>query len=98
MPPFYIDFHCHPSMKPYGKSFNSNPIGANSTDVYRDTSIWHYDAPSLFDRLIQDIGGICKFSQADFSTLAFGEVRIVCASIYPLERGFFRNKLGQGGI
>jgi len=98
MPPFYIDFHCHPSMKPYGKSFNSNPIGANSTDVHRDTSIWHYDAPNLFDRVIQDIGGICKFSQADFSTLAFGEVRIVCASIYPLERGFFRNKLGQGGI
>ena len=96
MSAFYIDFHCHPSMKPYGKSFNNVPVGENNADVDRPNSIWHYDAPNLFDRLIQNIVGICKFSQADFSTLAFGEVRIVCASIYPLERGFFRNNLGQG--
>jgi microsomal dipeptidase-like Zn-dependent dipeptidase len=97
MTPFFIDFHCHPSLKPYGKSFNSNP-GENSADVNRDNSIWHYDAPNLFDRLIQGIAGICKFSQADFSTLAFGEVRIVCASLYPLERGFFNNNLGTGAV
>jgi microsomal dipeptidase-like Zn-dependent dipeptidase len=96
MTPFYIDFHCHPSMKPYGRSFNSSPIGVNSTDVYRDTSIWHYDAPNLFDRILQGLAGICKFSQADFSTLAFGEVRLICASLYPLEQGFFKNRLGQG--
>ncbi|MFM7850591.1 MAG: membrane dipeptidase, partial [Flammeovirgaceae bacterium] len=96
MTPFYIDFHCHPGLKPYGKSFNNNPIGENSSDPHRETSVWHYDAPNLFDRVIQGLAGICKFSQADFSTLAFGEVRIICASLYPLERGFFKNKLGDG--
>ncbi|HTJ49653.1 MAG TPA: membrane dipeptidase, partial [Cyclobacteriaceae bacterium] len=98
MASFFIDFHCHPSMKPYGKSFNNNPIGANNANAHQDTSIWHYDAPNLFDRAIQGIAGICKFSQADFSTLAFGEVRIVCASLYPLERGFFNNRLGTEAI
>lgn len=96
MHPFFIDFHCHPSMKPYGKSFNGNPIGLQSSNPRRDTSAWFYDSPNLFERGLQSITGISKFTQADFSTLAYGDVRLICASLYPIERGFFRNKLGAG--
>ena len=95
MTPFYIDFHCHPSMKPYGKSFTHSPIGANNSDSSKENSSWFYDSPNLFERGLQMISGISKFTQADFSTLAFGDVRLICASLYPIEQGFFKNKLGQ---
>lgn len=98
MTPFFIDFHCHPSMKPYGKSFDHQPIGVNNKDPHEITSSWHYDSPNLFDRGIQLIAGISKFTQADFTTLAFGDVRLIFASLYPIERGFFNNKLGDGKI
>jgi microsomal dipeptidase-like Zn-dependent dipeptidase len=93
----YIDLHCHPSLKPYGKSFNTIP-GKNSSKRRDKNSIWHYDSPNFFERAIQLLCGVCKFSQADISTLSNGNVRVVCASLYPIERGFFRNELGTGII
>jgi len=98
MTSFFIDFHCHPSMKPYGKSFDHQPIGANSDNPAKINSCWFYDSPNLFDRGLQLLAGISKFTQADFTTLAFGDVRLVFASLYPIERGFFNNKLGTGAI
>ncbi|HEY8970645.1 MAG TPA: hypothetical protein VIM64_16175, partial [Puia sp.] len=95
MTPGYIDLHCHPSLKPYGKSFNST-AGENSSDRYDENSVWFYDAPNLFERAIQLISGVCKFRQSDFTSLAYGHVKIICASLYPIERGFFKNKLGTG--
>jgi microsomal dipeptidase-like Zn-dependent dipeptidase len=92
---FYIDFHCHPALKSYGKSFNDHPIGVHSPNVHDKNSAWYYDAPDLFDRGIQLFTGISKFTQADFSTLSFGNARLICASLYPIERGFFKNNLGQ---
>jgi len=83
-------------MKPYGKSFSTNRAGANSAHAEDVNSAWYYDSPNLFDRGIQIATGISKFTQADFSTLAFGDVRLICASLYPIERGFFKNRLGQG--
>jgi microsomal dipeptidase-like Zn-dependent dipeptidase len=91
-----IDFHCHPSMKPYGKSFASDK--KNSANRKEKKSIWHYDAPSLFERGLQMLTCICKFTQTDFTTLAYGNVRIICAALYPVERGFFKGKLGVGTI
>jgi len=96
MTPFYIDFHCHPAMKPYGKGFTAGTIGINHPNASKQTSAWFYDSPNLFERGLQMISGISKFSQADFSTLSFGDVRLVCASLYPIEQGFFKNKLGEG--
>ena len=93
----YIDLHCHPSLKPYGKSFAIEP-GKNSSRRLDRNSIWHYDSPNFFEKAIQLLCGVCKFSQADISTLSNGNVRVVCASLYPIERGFFRNELGTGLI
>jgi len=91
----FIDFHCHPALKPYGQSFSDDPAGHNDTDPYSLSSLWHADPPRLIDKALQDWAGICKFTQADGATLIHGNSRIVCASIYPIERGFFRDKFGN---
>ena len=95
MTPSYVDLHCHPSLKPYGKSFNGTP-GQNSPDREDEKSLWFYDSPNFFEAAIQMFTGICKFRQSDLTSLAHGNVRIVCASLYPIERGFFNNKIGSG--
>ncbi|HYC87314.1 MAG TPA: membrane dipeptidase [Chryseosolibacter sp.] len=91
----YVDLHCHPHLKPYGKSF-AIERGKNSLNRKDKHSIWYYDSPNFFERVVQALCGICKFSQADCTTLANGNVRVVCASLYPIERGFFNNELGTG--
>ena len=93
----YVDLHCHPSLKPYGKSFDKER-GKNSAKRKDGNSIWHYDSPNFFEKAIQLLCGVCKFTQADCSTLANGNVRVVCASLYPIERGFFKNDLGTGVV
>jgi microsomal dipeptidase-like Zn-dependent dipeptidase len=97
MLPSYIDLHCHPSLKPYGKSFDTDP-GKNNPNRRAKNSIWFYDSPNFFEKAIQLLCGVCKFTQADCTALAHGNVRVVCASLYPIERGFFRNDLGTGLI
>jgi len=95
--PFFIDFHCHPAMKPYGKSFGGGQTGGiNSENALNENSIWFYDPPQGKDGLIQDLLGIAKFRQSDCCTLSKANCRLVFASLYPIERGFFRNDLGAG--
>lgn len=94
----FIDFHCHPALKPFGRSFHDGKAGHNSLDRHNPTSIYNYEPPRLIDKGLQTWAGICKFSQADCTTLLKGNVRIVCASIYPIERGFFRNSLGENYV
>lgn len=92
----FVDFHTHPSLKPYGKSFKKNSAGENSANRKQKNSIWFYDSPNLLERAIQMLTGISKFTQADCTTLSYGNARIICASLYPIERGFFNNDLGTG--
>ena len=98
MSEFFVDFHCHPSLKPYGKSFGMGSPGENNSNRRKKNSVWFYDSPELFERGIQLFTGISKFTQADCTTLAYGNVRMVCASLYPIEKGFFSNKLGTDAI
>jgi microsomal dipeptidase-like Zn-dependent dipeptidase len=85
-------------MKPYGKSFKQAPAGKNNKNRKARNSVWFYDSPNLFERGIQMLSGISKFTQADMCTLAYGDVRLVCASLYPIEKGFFKNDLGSGKV
>lgn len=89
----YVDFHCHSAMKPFGKSFNYKKIGRNNQNRARSSSIWKYNPPSLVDKLINYIIHLTKFSQANFTSLAKGGVRVVCVSLYPIEKWFFKNKI-----
>lgn len=98
MTDFFIDLHCHPSLKPYGKSFALDPAGQNNTSRILNNSIWHYNPPNIIDRGVQLLTGVAKFTQADCTTLAYGNVRLICASLYPIEKGFFNNDLKTGHL
>ncbi|MGB5229384.1 MAG: peptidase M19 [Eudoraea sp.] len=91
----YVDFHCHPSLKPFGKSFNYTPVGIHISHRNSKRSIWHYNPPSIFDKLLNYVTGLTKFSQANFTSLVKGGVGIVCVSLYPLEKWFVRNKMNN---
>ncbi len=89
----YVDLHCHPSLKPFGKSFNYEPPGIQGKRRSSKRSLWYYDPPSVFDKLLNYATGLTKFSQSNFTSLANGTVGIVCVSLYPLEKWFVRNKM-----
>lgn len=96
MSTFSIDLHCHPFTKPYGRSFQTTKPGKASTRRNDKNCAWHQSPPSITDRLMQRTLGITKFTQSDFTSLAWGEVRCVCASLYSVEREFTDlNVLGE---
>ncbi|PHQ28296.1 membrane dipeptidase [Leeuwenhoekiella nanhaiensis] len=90
---FYVDLHCHPALKPFGKSFNKKPAGKNTARRSSKHSIWHYDPPSIFDKVLNYLTGLTKFSQSNFTALSYGGVGVVCVSLYPMEKWFVRNKV-----
>jgi hypothetical protein len=92
---YYADIHCHPTLKAYGHSF---PGRQNSSNLKSKSSVWFYDPPNVFEKLIDLIGGLVKYRQSSFSSQGFGNTGIVFASLYPMERVFFDNKLGTGDI
>jgi microsomal dipeptidase-like Zn-dependent dipeptidase len=99
MADFFIDLHCHPSLRPYGKSFSTDVPGQNTTNKQSKNSVWHYDPPTALDRLAQRIAGLTKYSQSDFTTLSYGNVRCVCASLYSIEKGLVKfNVLETGEV
>ena len=89
------DIHCHPTMKPYSRSF---PGRVHSPRPQDKSSIWRYDPQSFLDKAINKMVGMTKFSQTSFSTLAYGGVNLIVASLYPLEKGFVRTKQGTGDV
>jgi len=90
---YFADIHVHPTMKSYGHSF---PSKENNKSPLSNSSIWYYDPPNLFEKLIDLLGGIVKYRQSSFSAMGFGNTGIVFASLYPIERSFFDNKLKTG--
>lgn len=94
--PFFIDFHCHPAMKPYGWSYSGIKPGTQAAKPDNLGSLWYYDPPGFGERLLQNLAGITKWRQSDARSLLKGNCRLVFASLYPIERGFFRNKTGKG--
>jgi hypothetical protein len=89
----YIDFHCHPAMKPFGRSFRSEPAGIQSRHRSHKTSLWRYDPPSWTDKILNYLGGLTKFSQSNGHSLTRGGVGVISASLYPLEKGFVNNAI-----
>lgn len=90
----FIDFHCHPTLKPFGKSF---PGMENSKNRNRKSSIWYYDRPNFYEKILNYITSLTKFTQSDFTTLSKGRSLCVSASLYPPEHGFFKpvNQTGK---
>jgi len=91
---FFIDFHCHPTLKPYGRSFAHEKV--NSTNPKDNNSIFYYNPPTLLDKLLNISSTLTRFSQSGITALAKGNVKVIGASLSPIETGFFSGRLGRG--
>lgn len=85
----FADLHCHPNLKTYGHSYDKG----NSK---KKENVWFYNPPQFFTKLLNVTLGVSRFSQSDFTTLSKGGAKIVFASLYPFEKGFFINSAGKG--
>ena len=91
----YIDLHCHPSLKPYGKSFKSKSLrGKNSLDSNEKNSIWYQKKPNdgIFKRLANRVFGVTKWRQSDFKTSIKNGAQVLAVSLYPMEKGMLINE------
>ncbi|MBC2844398.1 membrane dipeptidase [Winogradskyella flava] len=93
MKPSYIDLHCHPSLKPYGKSFKYKPQKQNRLNSGRKNSIWHYSPPNFLERQVSRLLTLTKFTQTDMTTLAKANCNVVVISLYPFEKHFLKEKM-----
>ncbi|GAB2541057.1 hypothetical protein [Spirosoma aerophilum] len=92
----FIDLHCHPSARPYARSFAKN--FKHSTNPKDANCVWFDDRPTFIDKFINELASLTLFEQADYAAQIRGNLRIIVHSLYPFERSFFNNKLGQGEV
>ncbi|MEP7109953.1 MAG: hypothetical protein ABI760_18300 [Ferruginibacter sp.] len=81
---FNIDIHCHPSGKPY-MSGRNHPVHTPFESYGNEILGW------LLNRLnkqIENISNIKLGTQSNFDNLHKGKVRVVLASLTPLEKAF----------
>lgn len=94
-PTFYIDLHCHPALKPFGKSL---PNRSNSRNPEDSNSVWHAQGPSRLAKMVNRFFGLTKFRQSDFQSVCKGKAQVICAALYPMEKSFLVSKFGTGRI
>ncbi len=95
----YVDIHCHPSLKPYSKSFKYRPTKQNALDAGRKNSIWHYSPPNVFEKFLNRMITLTKFTQTDMTALARSGADVVIVSLYPFEKHFLSKRvLGWKGL
>ncbi|WP_400193131.1 membrane dipeptidase [Hymenobacter sp. B81] len=89
---FIADIHCHPEMKPFGKSY---PQGfRHDPDPRQPNNVWKRDRVDFLESLGL-LFGLTKFRQSDLSSGTLGRVRLLVVSLYPLERGFVTGANGR---
>jgi hypothetical protein len=88
MPRFFADLHAHPSLFGFNRWRNS--------DVESNPDLFHpWNAPRS-DRKKMDQGArATTYSQTSFEQMKQGNVRLMFASITPIEVGFFRGDVVQ---
>ncbi|WP_431291807.1 hypothetical protein [Pedobacter sp. P26] len=89
------DLHCHPSMKPYGRSFPDRVPGTNP--LIKDC-IYFYGDPPFVKKILNKILGITSFPQAGIQALEKGGVGLIFCSLYPFEKGFVRKGALPGDL
>ncbi|WP_430906806.1 membrane dipeptidase [Maribacter sp. 2-571] len=95
----YIDLHCHPALKPFGKSFDSSKTQKrNSPNRMRKNSIYHRKGVTPLRKKINNLLTLTKFTQADLTSVHRGELRILVVSLYPLEKKMVMNRDGVSGF
>ncbi len=79
----FADIHCHSGVHPFAYKIAGKK---------RNNNVWDYDPPK--DR--QRDSKYPEYSQADFTSLAKGGVKLIYVSIYPIEQGWFdANIIGE---
>ncbi|MEN8224728.1 MAG: hypothetical protein ABFS05_05140 [Bacteroidota bacterium] len=81
----FADIHCHSGMHPFAFKVAEKP---------RNNNVWDYDPPKARQRKSK----YPEYSQADFTTLAKAEVKLIYISIYPIEQGWFNPKFLKEGL
>ncbi|RFN58098.1 membrane dipeptidase [Marixanthomonas ophiurae] len=89
----YTDIHCHPSLKPYSKSFKYIPKKQNALNTGRKNSIWHYSPPNFLEKFVNRIVTLTKFTQTDMTALAKAKTKVVIVSLYPFEKHFLSRRV-----
>lgn len=89
----YVDLHCHPSLKPYSKSFKYQPQKQNLLDAGRKNSIWHYSPPTNLEKFINRLVTLTKFTQTDMMCLAKANTKVIVVSLYPFEKHFLSKRV-----
>lgn len=89
----YVDIHCHPSLKPYSKSFKYKPTKKNALDPNRKNSIWHYSPPNFLEKFLNRLVTLTKFTQTDLTALAKSNTKVVVIALYPFEKHFFGKEI-----
>ena len=84
-----IDIHVHSTLKPYGQSFKPGSFPLRNGDK---ACLWTRDRDSEVDDAIENIVGISRYRQSDFSSLSDALVSIACVSLYPTEIGFLETR------
>jgi len=88
-----VDLHCHPALKPFGKSFMRRyKTGQNNPNIEEENSIWHQQRPKFFRKALNVLFTLTKWRQSDCQTLLEGNNRVIITSLYPLEKGLVSNK------
>ncbi|WP_266367600.1 membrane dipeptidase [Tellurirhabdus rosea] len=95
---FFVDLHCHPTYKPFGRSFRMGTPGQASNRPGDLNSVWNYDPPGAGDKLLNFVKGLTRFSQANLTAAAYGRTGVMTVSLGSIEKGFFRTKLGTGAL
>jgi hypothetical protein len=97
---FSIDLHCHPNYKPFARAHaeDGQPPLPQSSSVSSRSSLWHYNPPSLTDKLANYFLGITKFSQNNLTAALYGRLLVMVIGMGATEKFFFKNKLGDGVI
>ena len=86
---FSVDIHCHPSGKPY-MSGRSNPRHTPFETYDNEIQAW------LLSRLrsvLENLSHVKLGTQSNFDNLHRGNVRVIIASITPLEKAFLVSNL-----
>src|SRR5690606_27581773 len=95
----YVDIHCHPSLKPFSKSFKYQPTKQNALDPNRKNSIWHYSPPNFIEKFVNRLITLTKFSQTDLTAVAKSQSKVIVVALYPFEKHFFGKEiLGIKGV
>ncbi|OQY28750.1 MAG: hypothetical protein B6244_06205 [Candidatus Cloacimonetes bacterium 4572_55] len=87
---YYADLHCHPILTPFHKKHVSWDNELKSPNLWQKKMV---DNPQDRDKRIEDKTTLAPYTKSDFPKLAKGRVRVIFASLTPIEYGFMANPL-----